>query len=59
MSEPVQNQDKEIAPVNWSVTAVLGLTFIAAVTVVPWYGIVHGYNGWGSGLTGLTMPIRR
>jgi stearoyl-CoA desaturase (delta-9 desaturase) len=32
---------------NWSVTAVLGLTFLCAVTVVPWYGIVHGYNAWG------------
>jgi len=46
MSDPVQKQDKEIAPINWSVTAVLGLTFIAAITIVPWYGIVHGYNGW-------------
>ena len=46
MSESVQPRDKEIAPVNWSVTAVLSLTFLAAVTVVPWYGIVHGYNGW-------------
>ena len=31
-------------PINWSVTVVLGLTFLAAVTVVPWYGIVHGYS---------------
>jgi stearoyl-CoA desaturase (delta-9 desaturase) len=46
MSESVQPRDKEIAPVNWSVTAVLSLTFLAAVTVVPWYGFVHGYNGW-------------
>ena len=37
---------KEHAPVNWGVTAVLGLTFVAAVTIVPWYGIVHGFNGW-------------
>jgi stearoyl-CoA desaturase (delta-9 desaturase) len=46
MSESVHKQDKEVAPVNWSVTAVLGLTFITAITVVPWYGIVHGYNAW-------------
>jgi stearoyl-CoA desaturase (delta-9 desaturase) len=25
---------------------VLGLTFLAAVTIVPWYGFTHGYNGW-------------
>jgi stearoyl-CoA desaturase (delta-9 desaturase) len=31
---------------NWVVTAVLGLTFLAAITVVPWYGIVHGYSAW-------------
>ncbi|MCW8872781.1 MAG: fatty acid desaturase [Xanthomonadales bacterium] len=46
MSESVHKQDKEVAPINWSVTAVLGLTFIAAITIVPWYGIVHGYNAW-------------
>ena len=37
---------KENAPVNWPVTAVLGGTFLAAVTVVPWYGFAHGYNAW-------------
>ena len=37
---------KEHAPVNWGVTAVLGLTFVAALTIVPWYGIVHGFSGW-------------
>jgi stearoyl-CoA desaturase (delta-9 desaturase) len=46
MSELNQHQEKEYAPINWSVTAVLGLTFIAAVTIVPWYGIVHGFSGW-------------
>ena len=37
---------KEHAPVNWGVTAVLGLTFLAAITIVPWYGIVNGFSGW-------------
>lgn len=46
MSDINQSQDKEIAPVNWSVTAVLGLTFLAAITIVPWYGFTHGYSGW-------------
>ena len=46
MSQTPQAEGQERAPVNWSVTAVLGLTFLAAITVVPWYGIVHGYNGW-------------
>ena len=46
MSEVNQVEEQEYAPRNWSVTAVLGLTFLAAVTIVPWYGFVHGYNGW-------------
>jgi len=46
MTDAQNETTQEIAPINWPVTAVLGLTFIAAVTVVPWYGIVHGYNGW-------------
>jgi stearoyl-CoA desaturase (delta-9 desaturase) len=25
---------------------VLGLTFLAAVTIVPWYGIVYGFSAW-------------
>ena len=37
---------KDNASVNWSVTAVLGLSFLVAITIVPWYGIVHGFNGW-------------
>jgi stearoyl-CoA desaturase (delta-9 desaturase) len=37
---------KEHAPVNWSVTAVLGLSFLVAITIVPWYGIVYGFSGW-------------
>jgi stearoyl-CoA desaturase (delta-9 desaturase) len=46
MSESLRAREPEVAPINWSVTAVLGLTFIAAVTIVPWYGFTHGYNGW-------------
>ena len=46
MSESLQARDQEVAPINWAVTAVLGLTFIAAVTIVPWYGFAQGYNGW-------------
>jgi stearoyl-CoA desaturase (delta-9 desaturase) len=43
---PEPSTAREVAPINWSVTTVLGLTFIAAVTLVPWYGFTHGYNGW-------------
>ena len=46
MSQTSHAQKPEVAPINWSVTAVLGLTFVAAVTIVPWYGFTHGYNGW-------------
>jgi len=40
------NVRTERAPVNWPVTLVLGLTFLAAVTLVPWYGIVYGFSAW-------------
>jgi stearoyl-CoA desaturase (delta-9 desaturase) len=57
MSESLQAREQEPAPVNWTVTAVLGLTFIAALTVVPWYGIVHGYNGWSWLFFGLFVVL--
>ena len=31
-------------PINWVTTLMFALTFLAAVTVVPWWGIVHGYG---------------
>ena len=46
MTESLRARDQEVAPINWAVSAVLWLTFITAVTVVPWYGLTHGYNGW-------------
>mgnify|MGYP001149555539 CR=1 FL=1 len=36
----------EKAEINWPVTLVLGGTFLAAITVVPWYGFVYGFSGW-------------
>lgn len=38
------NVKTEQAPINWPVTLVLGLTFLAAVTIVPWYGLTHGFS---------------
>jgi stearoyl-CoA desaturase (delta-9 desaturase) len=46
MSQLTRASEKERAPTNWAVTAVLGLTFITAITVVPWYGFAHGYSAW-------------
>jgi len=46
MSNTPGSGKNEHAPVNWPVTIVLGGTFLAAVTVVPWYGFAHGYNAW-------------
>jgi stearoyl-CoA desaturase (delta-9 desaturase) len=34
----------EHAPYNWITTTIFTLTPLVALTVVPWYGIVHGYN---------------
>ena len=57
MSESIQREEKESATINWSVTAVLGLTFLVAVTVVPWYGIVHGYSGWAWAFFGIFLVL--
>jgi stearoyl-CoA desaturase (delta-9 desaturase) len=47
MSESIIGaKTKEEAPINWPVTAVLGLTFIAAVTIVPVYGFLYGFSTW-------------
>jgi len=48
---------KEFAPINWPVTITLGLTFLAAVTVVPWYGVVHGYSGLAWFFFGLFLAL--
>ncbi len=34
----------EHAPINWATTLMFALTTLAAVTLVPWYGIAHGYH---------------
>jgi stearoyl-CoA desaturase (Delta-9 desaturase) len=34
----------ENASVNWGTTLMFVLTTLVAVTVVPWYGITHGYH---------------
>jgi stearoyl-CoA desaturase (delta-9 desaturase) len=36
----------ERAPRNWGPLFMFTATFGVAVTVVPWYGIVHGYHAW-------------
>ncbi len=46
MKDSINNTQSEIAPINWPVTLVLGLTFLAAITVVPWYGFTYGFNAW-------------
>jgi len=40
------NVKTERAPINWPVTLVLGMTFLAAVTIVPWYGFAYGFSAW-------------
>jgi stearoyl-CoA desaturase (delta-9 desaturase) len=32
------------APRNWTTTLMFAITFVVAVTVVPWYGYTHGYH---------------
>jgi len=57
MSESIQLKEKEQPPINWAVTAVLGLTFLVAITIVPWYGIVHGYSAWAWTFFGIFLVL--
>lgn len=57
MSQIMQPEVKEHAPSNWAVTAVLGLTFITAITVVPWYGFSHGYSAWDWTFFGIFLVL--
>jgi stearoyl-CoA desaturase (delta-9 desaturase) len=36
--------DFDRAPRLWVNTLLFSLTFLGAITVVPWYGVVHGYS---------------
>ena len=35
---------ERLPPVNWVTTILFSTTFLAALTLVPWYGITHGYS---------------
>jgi stearoyl-CoA desaturase (delta-9 desaturase) len=56
-SNKLETVEKENPQRNWSVTLTLGLTFLVAVTVVPWYGIVHGFSGWAWAFFGFFLMI--
>src|SRR3569833_2231101 len=32
------------APINWPAALVLSLSFVAAITVVPYWGLTHGFS---------------
>lgn len=55
LPDPETQSDWASSPFNWPIVVVLGATFLAAITVVPWYGIVYGYSGWAWGFFGLFM----
>jgi stearoyl-CoA desaturase (Delta-9 desaturase) len=40
-STPVKSQ---LAPLNWAPTLVFSLTFLAAITLVPYWGVKHGFS---------------
>lgn len=49
--------EEKTPPVNWPVAAVLGLTFLAAITVVPWYGFTYGFSAWAWGFFALFLIL--
>jgi stearoyl-CoA desaturase (delta-9 desaturase) len=34
----------KLPPINWVTTILFATTFLGAITIVPWYGFVHGYS---------------
>lgn len=46
MSNDSAARSEEHAPINWVTTTVFTLTPLAALILVPWYGITHGYSAW-------------
>ena len=46
VSNPValKQAPPEYPPLNWVTTSLFSLTFVAAITAVPLYGIYHGYD---------------
>ena len=42
----MSDKKKSYPPRHWGVILVFSLTALVSLTVVPWYGIVHGYSGW-------------
>lgn len=54
-SDPNNQASWDSSPINWPIVVVLGTTFLLAITVVPWYGIVHGYSAWAWGFLALFL----
>ncbi len=40
----VDTTAEEKPPINWVTTILFSLTFLGAITVVPWYGFTHGFS---------------
>ncbi|HXR91415.1 MAG TPA: fatty acid desaturase [Steroidobacteraceae bacterium] len=43
VSQPATPQE-EIAPRLWTTTLLFSITFLAALVLVPWYGLTHGFS---------------
>ena len=44
-----EQRAEQKAPLNWTPTLLFFLTFLAAVVLVPWWGLTHGFSrgAWG------------
>ena len=49
MSTPAKSAISAKPPIMWLPAVVLTATFIVSITVVPWYGLTHGFT-WGNWL---------
>jgi stearoyl-CoA desaturase (delta-9 desaturase) len=46
MRNDTTDRPDEHAPINWLTTTVFTLTPLAALVLVPWYGLTQGYTAW-------------
>ncbi|NND43876.1 MAG: acyl-CoA desaturase [Xanthomonadales bacterium] len=54
---PDHSHQQEAAPINWTVSIVLGLSFLVTLTVVPWYALSVGFSGWAWLCFGLFLVL--
>lgn len=57
MHNDLQPEKEAPAAINWTVTLTLGLTFLAAIIVVPVYGLFADFSAWAWVFCGMFLSL--